>query len=58
MLFTLVTISPALVGNSCVAPKGEQEDTTSTAIKENPGITALRYSSPEVPASIVFCGKR
>ena len=33
MLFALVTISPALVGSSCVAPKGEQEDTASTAIK-------------------------
>ena len=35
MLFALVTISPALVGSSCVAPKGEQEDTASTAIKKD-----------------------
>ena len=34
MLFALVTISPALVGSSCVAPKGEQEGTASTAIKK------------------------
>ena len=27
VLFALVTISPALVGSSCVAPKREQEDT-------------------------------
>ena len=57
MLFALVTISPALVGSSCVAPKGEQEDTASTAIKKDLGITALKYSSPEVPASVIFCGK-
>lgn len=57
MLFALVTISPALVGSSCVAPKGEQEDTASTAIKKDLGITALKYSSPEVPVSVIFCGK-
>jgi len=55
MLFALVTISPALVGSSCVAPKGEQEDTASTAIKKDLGITALKYSSPEVPVSVIFC---
>ena len=46
------------MGSSCVAPKGEQEDTASTAIKKKDlGITALKYSSPEVPASVIFCGK-
>ena len=47
--------SPALVSSSCATPKTEQEDTT--IIREDSGITALKYSSPEVPASIEFCGK-
>lgn len=57
MLFALVTISPALVGSSCVAPKGEQEDTASTAIKKDLGITALKYSSPESAGQCHFLWK-
>lgn len=53
--FCIVVASPALVSSSCATPKTEQEDTT--IIREDPGITALKYSSPEVPASIEFCGK-
>ena len=36
-------------------PQTEQEDTT--IIREDLGITALKYSSPKVPSSIEFCGK-
>ena len=53
--FCIVVASPALVSSSCATPKTEQEDTT--IIREDSGITALKYSSPEVPASIEFCGK-
>lgn len=53
--FCIVVASPTLVSSSCATPKTEQEDTT--IIREDSGITALKYSSPEVPASIEFCGK-
>ena len=53
--FCIVVASPALVSSSCATPQTEQEDTT--IIREDLGITALKYSSPEVPASIEFCGK-
>ena len=53
--FCIVVASPALVSSSCATPKTEQEDTT--IIREDSGITALKYSSPEVPTSIEFCGK-
>ena len=53
--FCIVVASPALVSSSCATPKTEQEDTT--IIREDSGITALKYSSPEVPSSIEFCGK-
>jgi hypothetical protein len=53
--FCIVVASPALVSSSCATPQTEQEDTT--IIREDSGITALKYSSPEVPASIEFCGK-
>lgn len=55
VLFGIIIASPALISSSCVTPKAEQED--STLVKEDLGITALKYSSPEVPASIEFCGK-
>lgn len=53
--FCIVVASPALVSSSCATPQTEQEDTT--IIREDLGITALKYSSPEVPSSIEFCGK-
>ncbi|WP_455664807.1 lytic transglycosylase domain-containing protein [Phocaeicola sp.] len=53
--FSIIIASPALVSSSCATPKAEQEDTT--IVREDPGITALKYSSPEVPANIEFCGK-
>lgn len=53
--FSFVVASPACVGSSCATPTTEQEDTT--LLREDLGITALKYSSPEVPASIEFCGK-
>lgn len=53
--FCIVAASPALVSGSCATPRAEQED--STVIGEDLGITALKYSSPEVPAQIDFCGK-
>ena len=48
--FCIVVASPALVSSSCATPKTEQEDTT--IIREDSGITALKYSSPEVPAAL------
>ena len=53
--FCIVVASPALVSSSCATPQTEQEDTT--IIREDLGITALKYSSPKVPSSIEFCGK-
>lgn len=53
--FSIVVASPALVSSSCATPKAERED--STMIQEDLGITALKYSSLEVPRSIEFCGK-
>lgn len=53
--FSIVVASPALVSSSCATPKAERED--STVIREDLGITALKYSSLEVPRSIEFCGK-
>ena len=53
--FCIVVASPALVSGSCATPQTEQEDTT--IIREDLGITALKYSSTEVPSSIEFCGK-
>ena len=53
--FCLIVASPALVSSSCATPQAEQEDTT--LVQEDPGMTALTYSSPEVPANIEFCGQ-
>lgn len=53
--FCIVVASPALVSSSCATPKTEQEDTT--IIREDSGITALKYSSPEVPAVLSSVAK-
>lgn len=53
--FSIVVASPAFVSSSCATPKAEQEDTIFT--RDDWGITALKYSSPEVPNSIEFCGQ-
>lgn len=55
LLFGIVISSPALISSSCAAPRTEQGD--STQEKKDLGITALRYSCPEVPVEIKFCGK-
>lgn len=53
--FSIIAVAPALVGSSCVTPQAEQGD--SVSVQKDLGITALKYSCPEVPASIEFCGK-
>ena len=53
--FCIAVASPALVSGSCTTFQTEQKD--STFQREDLGITALKYSSPEVPSGIEFCGK-
>ncbi len=53
--FGLTMVSPVWIGSSCVASGTETGDTIVTAWNHSES-AALRYSSPEVPASIEFCG--
>lgn len=57
-LFVLTIASPGLVSSSCATPKAEQKDTLSIAKEDTDlNLTALVYSSPEVPSSVEFCEK-
>ena len=57
MLFALVTISPAC-GQQLRCSERRTGRHSKYSHKKDLGITALKYSSPEVPASVIFCGKR
>lgn len=57
-LFVFTVASPGLVSSSCATPKAEQKDTITVAKEYTDlNLTALVYSSPEVPSSVEFCEK-